>query len=245
MDTLIAKGDINTKLKKWLFLQLWLPMLRYFFLQLIKIIVNLTCKIEVDGAGRILKDGACIYAGNHLGRLDAFLVYYVIRRKDIILIVAEKYQKIAFFRLAARSLDAIWIDRFDSDFGALRKVLRRLQLGGILAVAPEGTRSKNSSLIEGRWGTVYLGSKSQLPVFPVGIIGTEDDVVRRNLRKFRKSKVKLIVGDPIYFPKLPRENRNEFLETWNTELMCQIAALLPQSYRGFYSNHPRLKELIK
>jgi 1-acyl-sn-glycerol-3-phosphate acyltransferase len=220
-------------------------MLRYFFLHLIKIIVDLTCKVEVIGSDKILKEGGCIYAGNHLGRLDAFLVYYVIRRKDIILTVAEKYQKKAFYRLAAKSLNAIWIDRFASDFSALRKVLRRLQNGGILAIAPEGTRSKKCSLIEGRLGTVYLGSKSQLPVFPVAIIGTEDDVVKRNLRKFRKSAVKLIVGDPIYFPQIPHENRNEFLETWNTELMCQIAALLPQRYRGFYSNHPRLKELVK
>jgi hypothetical protein len=27
--------------------------------------------------------------------------------------------------------------------------------------------------------------------------------------------------------------------------MCQIAAKLPESYRGFYKDHPRLKELIK
>jgi 1-acyl-sn-glycerol-3-phosphate acyltransferase len=29
------------------------------------------------------------------------------------------------------------------------------------------------------------------------------------------------------------------------EIMCQIAALLPESYRGVYADHPRLKELLK
>jgi hypothetical protein len=26
--------------------------------------------------------------------------------------------------------------------------------------------------------------------------------------------------------------------------MCQIAALLPEKYRGVYADHPRLKELL-
>jgi len=26
--------------------------------------------------------------------------------------------------------------------------------------------------------------------------------------------------------------------------MCRIAAELPESYRGFYANHPRLRELL-
>ena len=26
--------------------------------------------------------------------------------------------------------------------------------------------------------------------------------------------------------------------------MCHIAALLPERYRGFYADHPRLKELL-
>jgi hypothetical protein len=28
------------------------------------------------------------------------------------------------------------------------------------------------------------------------------------------------------------------------EIMCQIGALLPEKYRGVYTNHPRLKELL-
>jgi 1-acyl-sn-glycerol-3-phosphate acyltransferase len=28
------------------------------------------------------------------------------------------------------------------------------------------------------------------------------------------------------------------------EIMCQIAALLPEKYRGVYADHPRLKKLL-
>jgi hypothetical protein len=27
--------------------------------------------------------------------------------------------------------------------------------------------------------------------------------------------------------------------------MCRIAAILPEKYRGFYAEHPRLKELLQ
>ena len=29
------------------------------------------------------------------------------------------------------------------------------------------------------------------------------------------------------------------------EIMCQIAARLPEKYHGAYADHPRLKELLK
>ena len=220
-------------------------MLRYLFLILIKIILNLTCNLEIIGKGKIPQDGGCIFAANHLGRLDAFLVYYVVQRKDIILTVAEKYQKIALYRAAAKALDATWINRYSSDFSAIRIVLRRLYKGGILAIAPEGTRSKTKSLDYGKLGTAYLGSKSQLPIFPVGIIGTEDSLVKSNIRKLKKSNIEVIIGDPIIFPELPRKNRSEFLEMCTDELMCQVAALLPPRYWGVYSENPRLQEILK
>ncbi len=28
------------------------------------------------------------------------------------------------------------------------------------------------------------------------------------------------------------------------EIMCRIGAMLPEKYRGFYADHPRLKELL-
>ena len=50
-----------------------------------------------------------------------------------------------------------------------------------------------------------------------------------------------------------RENVNESIRArevravfpdGTTEVMCQIAAMLPPEYRGVYADHPRLKELL-
>ena len=40
------------------------------------------------------------------------------------------------------------------------------------------------------------------------------------------------------------KNRDTALKQFTDEIMCHIAALLPENYRGVYADHPRLKELL-
>jgi 1-acyl-sn-glycerol-3-phosphate acyltransferase len=212
---------------------------------LINNIVFLTCDLDVVGVEKIPSEGGCIITANHLGRLDAILVYAIIRREDIILTIAEKYKKSLLFRSAAKSLNGIWIDRFNPDIKALREVLYRLQKGGIFVIAPEGTRSETEKLMEGKLGAAYLGAKTLLPIFPVGVVGTEDRIVKSRIKKLSKSRISIKVGDPFFLPRLPKKNRNRFLNSYTDEIMCQIGRLLPPKYHGFYATNARLKELLE
>jgi 1-acyl-sn-glycerol-3-phosphate acyltransferase len=216
--------------------------------KLVRLLANiasfLTTRSKFHGVEKLPLTGGCIIASNHLGRLDVLLVYHVLNRNDIILVVAEKYRKYALVRWLSKQLDAIFIDRYHSDFVAMRKVLERLKSGGVFAVAPEGTRSRTEALQEGRQGPAYLASKAGVPIYPVGAIGTEDSLVKRKLKHLQRTSVEGWVGDPIYLPPLPRENRDQVLQQYTDEIMCQIAALLPVKYRGVYAEHPRLQEIL-
>jgi 1-acyl-sn-glycerol-3-phosphate acyltransferase len=142
-------------------------------------------------------------------------------------------------------VDAIWLNRFEADFAALREILARMQRGGLMVIAPEGTRSKTASMQEGKMGVAFLASKSGYPVLPVALIGTEDGGIVSNLKRFRRSKIKAIAGD-LFYIEIPKGNgRDQAMRLATDEIMCQIGALLPESYRGFYKDHPRLRELIK
>jgi 1-acyl-sn-glycerol-3-phosphate acyltransferase len=218
-------------------------MINNFFRLFINIILSITCTIDVFGEELVPKTGGCIIASNHLGRLDPLFVYKILNRNDIIMAVAEKYQKIAFFRIAVKALGAIWIDRFNVDFSALRQILKRLKEGGIMVIAPEGTRSPTKALIEGKPGAAYLAAKSNLPIYPVAITGTEDKNVIGNLKRFRKTYVTIRVGKPFTLAPITSSAQKEILKDYSDEIMCQIAALLPPIYQGVYSNHPRLNEI--
>jgi 1-acyl-sn-glycerol-3-phosphate acyltransferase len=211
-----------------------------FFRKLISLILRLTSRIDLIGIENVPAEGKCILAANHIGRLDATLVYHLIDRRDIILTPAEKYSKVAFFRWAAKSLNAIFLDRFNPDIGTLRAVMKRLQNGGLLAIAPEGTRSKSETLIDGQPGTAYLAAKTRAPILAVALMGTEDRRVLENLRKLRRSSVRVVIGKPFLLPPLDAKKRDEQLHQSTEEIMCQIAALLPNSYHGVYADNPRI-----
>ena len=222
-------------------------MSKHTFLRLIRavarFVLHVIARIEIIGSIDYQMGGFLI-TGNHVGRLEAFLVILLAERDDVILILAEKYKKYAIWRYFARKVDAIWINRFDADFAALRTVLKRLEKGEVLAVAPEGTRSPTESLLPGRPGAAYLAAKSGLPIIPIGITGTEDRIVKQRLKRLQRLHIVARVGAPYRLPPMPRAGRDAWLQAQTDEIMCQIAALLPPDHRGVYADHPRLVELL-
>ncbi|HSQ28135.1 MAG TPA: lysophospholipid acyltransferase family protein [Anaerolineales bacterium] len=213
---------------------------------LIKLLFFLFTRLEVDGEENLPPSGSLIIAANHLGRLDVPLVYYFLDRPDVILLIAEKYQKVGVARWFVDRLDGIWVDRFNADFSAMRKALARLRAGGVLVLSPEGTRSPTEKLLEAKPGAGYLAAKAGVPVLPVAVTGTEDRVVLHQLSHFRRPTIKIRAGEPFqlppYNPKV--KNRDEVLKQYTDEIMCRIAALLPPRYRGFYAEHLRVNEIL-
>ena len=208
------------------------------------VILAISARIEIIGEVDY-QTGGFIIVGNHVGRLEAFLVILLAKRDDVVLILAEKYKKYAFWRYVARKVDGIWVNRFDADFAALRAVLKRLENGEVLAVAPEGTRSPTATLLPGKPGAAYLAAKSGLPVIPIGVVGTEDQVVKHRLKRFQRLDITARIGVPYTLPPMPRQGRDEWLQAQTDDMMCRIAALLPPDHRGVYADHPRLLELLR
>jgi 1-acyl-sn-glycerol-3-phosphate acyltransferase len=212
---------------------------------MIRLLIRLTVRLHVEGMEKAPASGAYIVVSNHLGRLDPALVYYLLDRDDLVLLVAEKYAKVPFIPWVVRQLNSMFIDRFNPDIKTVREALNRLKSGSALILAPEGTRSKTEALLEARPGASYLAIKAQALIVPVALSGTEDRVVKANLRRLRRSDVTIRVGDAFTLPPMPSTDRDAALQAATDEMMCRIAALLPEKYRGFYASHPRTLELLQ
>ena len=213
------------------------------FRAIVRFIMGIISDIEIIGIEKI-PAGNALAASNHLGRLDTAALLCVVDREDIIMAVAEKYKNHPLYGAIGRAVNGIWLNRFEADFSALREILQRMQKGGLMVIAPEGTRSKTEALQPGKMGVAFLASKSGFPVFPVALTGTEDRRVVENLKRFRKSKIKVVIGDPFMIEIPKGKGREEAMQQATDEIMCQIGAMLPESYRGVYKDHPRLKELL-
>ncbi len=164
---------------------------------IVRFVMNIIADVEMVGMEK-LPEGNVLLAANHLGRLDTAVLLYVLDREDIIMAIAEKYKNHPLYGAIGRAVDGIWLNRFEADFAALREILVRMQKGGLMVIAPEGTRSKTEALQEGKMGVAFLASKSGYPVLPVALTGTEDRGVVANLKRFRRSKIKVVAGEHVY-----------------------------------------------
>jgi 1-acyl-sn-glycerol-3-phosphate acyltransferase len=211
---------------------------------IVRFFMKLIADIEINGIDK-LPEGNVIVAANHLGRLDTAALLCILDREDIIMPVAEKYKDHLLYGAIGRAANAVWLNRFEADYSAFRQILERMKEGGLLVIAPEGTRSKTEALQEAKMGVVFLASKSGYPVLPVAVTGTEDRLILENLKHFRRSKITATAAELMHVEIPKGKGREEAMRQVTDEIMCQIAALLPEKYRGVYSDHPRLKELLK
>ncbi len=212
---------------------------------IVRSLLKLVARVEVLGFENLPKTGGYVIAANHVGRLDAALPYFILDRPDIIMVVAEKYHEVPFFRWLVKITNGMFIDRFNSDIGTIRETLRRLRAGEIFVITPEGTRSRSGNLIEAKPGAIYMAWKAGVPVLPVALTGCEDDVVVDRLIHFKRLHIKAVAGNFFSLPQeVKGENRDAVMQQFTDEVMCRIASLLPEERRGYYAQHPRLKELL-
>jgi len=235
MDALLLAAkegriEVNSKMKS--------HRLRSIVGWLIKKLTHTTFK----GVENIPPSGGILVACNHMSRMDIAVLFLTPNRPDMTALVTTKYLKYPLLRWFIVTANGIWIDRDTADFSAFRTAVEALHEGKAVGIAPEGTRSQNAQLLEGKPGVALLALRARVPVIPVAITGTEDSFSK--LKHLKKPSMTVEYGKPIYPPDMDRSNREGQLENLTTEIMCQIAAMMPEKYHGFYANHPRLEELL-
>lgn len=218
--------------------------MKKFIVFLIRFIINLIANVKASGYENIPAKGGFVIAVNHLGFLDAPMAYYALDNWNLFIPVAEKWEESAILRWLGKHLNAIFIDRFNPDLKAMREMIKRMEGGQTLVIAPEGTRARDEKMAQGKPGVAYLASKMGWVIVPVAISGTEDRLVIRNLKRLKRSNINLTAGKSFTLPPFPTDDREEKLQQYTDEIMCRIAVLLPEHNRGYYADHPRLKELL-
>jgi 1-acyl-sn-glycerol-3-phosphate acyltransferase len=110
--------------------------MKYVIRGLIRFIFNLIARVEVRGYENLPKDSSFVIATNHLGFVDVPIAFYALDRWDMFVLIAEKWGKIGLVRWVGKYFNFIFIDRFNPDIKALRKVISLMASNNILAVRP-------------------------------------------------------------------------------------------------------------
>ena len=143
----------------------------------------------------------------------------------------ELFQKRPLVGILFAWAGAFPVRRFDADLAALREAERQLAAGEILGMFPEGHRSEDASLLEAHHGTALIALRSDAPIVPIGITGSEQ--FRQGWRVFfRRPCVRVVYGTP--FVLKAETVRRADVEAGTERIMREIAALIPAEYRGVY-----------
>ncbi|MBX3053595.1 MAG: 1-acyl-sn-glycerol-3-phosphate acyltransferase [Caldilineaceae bacterium] len=201
------------------------------FRNAILLIIRLFTRIQVEGQENIPTDGPFVLAPNHIHMFDIPVIFGYLPRRTVVF-AADKWQKIPVFGwLLSFFGDAIYVHRGEPDRKALKLAVDVLQAGGVLGLAPEGTRSRTGGLQQGRTGVVYLANRGGAPILPVVAFGQEKAF--SCWLRLRKVPICVRIGKPIHLP--PGKYRTPDLDAHTDALMMTLARMLPAEYRGVYA----------
>jgi len=199
-------------------------------------LIRILCAVDGAEIEKVPMRGPLILVANHVNLLEVPVLHCRLRPRRVTgLAKAESWEN----RLLGWLFDqweAIPIRRGEADPAALRRALAVLKDGGILAVAPEGTRSRDGRLQRGRPGVVTLALKSGAPLLPVVFYGGE--TFGRNVRRLRRTPFRIVVGEPFRVDAGGERVTRELRQRIADEIMSRMAAHLPAAYRGVYSSPP-------
>jgi 1-acyl-sn-glycerol-3-phosphate acyltransferase len=179
--------------------------------------------------------GSFLVVANHLHWLDSPLLGVSFPYRCHVF-AGEKWEEHWFLGPFLRSVGAIYVNRGEVDRKALRKAYTILQEGGVLGMAPEGTRSKTGSLQKGRSGAAYIACRAGVSLLPTAITGQVD--LFPSLRHFRRARVRIAFGPSFETPPVPPGDKASVaqIHEFSEEIMYRLAAMLPPEYRGVYAS---------
>ena len=210
---------------------------------IVTFLIKVLTRTEFLGLETVPVSGALIIATNHMHYMDIPLLFVNPVRADLTALITTKYQNHWFIRWFCQTAGGIWINRDIADFAAMQAASKVLKEGSALGISPEGTRSHTAQLLPGKPGTVLLALKMGVPIVPVAITGTEKAF--RRIFTLRRPHITVRFGPPFTLLPVGPEKREQMYQQYTDEIMCRIAALMPEKYWGYYRNHLQLKELIK
>ncbi|HEX8981662.1 MAG TPA: (d)CMP kinase [Ktedonobacterales bacterium] len=188
-------------------------------------------KLRIEGRENIPTTGSVMLAANHVAWIDIPLLAQPLKRFTHYMAKVELFQ-VPVIGYIIGMCGNFPVRRGEGDRESLRIADRLLTSGEVVAIFPEGHRT-GGALIRGLPGVSLIALRANAPVVPVGIINS-NEVFKKGRIIFNRPTVTIRYGKPFMLAKSGARHSKADLERGIDEIMTQIAALLPQEYRGIY-----------
>lgn len=208
------------------------PILKAVFRGIFHVLAN----IRITGKENIPHGRSYVAAMNHVSIFDPpFAAAFWPEMLEIIG-ASDVFEKTGQGQLL-RAYGVIPVHRGDYDRSLFTQIISFLNAGYPLLIAPEGGRSHVTAMRRALPGVAYIVEKTNVPVVPVGIIGTTEDFWHRATHGDRPA-LEMNIGKPITLPEITVKGKakHEARQANADLVMKHLAGLLPEEYRGVYAD---------
>jgi 1-acyl-sn-glycerol-3-phosphate acyltransferase len=166
---------------------------------LFAVVFKLFGRVEVIGSEHVPASGAFVLAPVHRSNVD-FALTSLVTKRPMRYMGKDSIWKSKLLGRFVSMLGAFPVHRGSADRDALKACTEIVNGGSPLVMFPEGTRQSGATVQELFDGTAYVAAKTRVPIVPMGIGGSEA-MMPKGSKLPRRSKLVLVVGDPIPAPE--------------------------------------------
>jgi 1-acyl-sn-glycerol-3-phosphate acyltransferase len=172
---------------------------------LILVVAKVFGQVSVIGADKVPSEGAFVLAPVHRSNVD-FALASLVTKRPMRYMGKDSIWKSKLLGRFVSMLGAFPVHRGTADRDALRACTDIVEGGSPLVMFPEGTRCSGPVVEELFDGTAFVAARAGVPILPVGIGGSEA-MMPKGAKFLHRSKLVLVVGDPIPAPERTEQGR--------------------------------------
>ena len=217
----------------------------------LRLVVRAIVRLRIEGdLAKVPRQGPLIVAANHASSADPVLIGAFLGpaiNRPLNWLGKRELTEFGPLGWAFRRAGIHPVDRDAADLEAFRTALRILEAGQVLAIFPEGTRSRDGALQPVREGAGMLALRSGATVLPIAVVDSDLMWPRGHLLPRFGKRVTVRYGTPFKVAdglgaastgagsaKAASRDRRGATEAATRLIMARIAELLPPRQRGVY-----------
>ena len=189
------------------------------------LMLHILYKMRYEGVENIPAGGGYMVCSNHRTNMDPIFIAQKLKTQLFFMAKQELFQN-KFVSLIIRGLGAFPVERGKGDNGAIDFAVDTLKSGRVLAMFPEGTRSKDGIPQRPKSGAALVAMQTHADILPVGIsfdqpihfrsavtvrygplIRYDSLGVQNNAPREMKMVSKRIMGEIVELVDIPKDSR--------------------------------------
>lgn len=177
---------------------------------------------EAVGTENIPTDTPVLFVSNHRSNLDILLLQ-VTAGVPVGFVAKTELKKVPLLGLWMSDIGCVFLDRTNikAAIASTNEGVEHIKAGCSMSICPEGTRSQSDEMREFKDGSLKIATKSNIPVVPAAILGTDNCLENNSGLKLTKGTIKIAYGTPIDLSVLNPEDKKHlgaYTQTFVKEL---------------------------